>query len=479
MQIAQQTVTKVLIIAFLLIAAFIQANLIMTSAYIAVILSLAALFFMVFINAPVGLLLILIFFFPFSGTGAFKTAMAAIPGFKPLQILSVAVFVVALLNAHNAARLPRAAMLFFGVIIACFTIAILRSIPNLANINALMTENVDLPRYFLSQYFKPLIYFIPALIVVQYVHSTKDIDRVVLTINWSITILSLVIIAFFMLNPNLILDPKSTRTYYADSFGLHTNSIVNYYILGFPFVLTDIFRHKMLQGIVKSLLCAVAIALLFSRSAYFIFIFSILIYLFISRRAKWLPIAMAALMLILLMLPASITERATKGFYSKDRNEISAGRVDDLWLPMIREISDKPGKLFFGNGRYAMVSSEAHKKGLVLQAMHPHNMYLEMVLDSGLMGLIVFLSLFAFLLKKVYSSISTASKSTYKEYQIAVMTSLLCFLLSGLTDRTFFPDEINGYLWISAAMAFVMERHLEQIRSFEKNVVLETKEDTA
>ncbi len=461
MQIAQQTLSKVLIIAFLLIVAFVQANLIMTSAYIAIVLSLAALFFMLFVNAPVGLLLILIFFFPFSGTAAFKTAMAAIPGFKPLQILSAAVFAVALLNTHSAVRLPRAAMVFFAVIIAIFTIAFLRSLPNLSNINYMMAEAVDIPRYFLSQYFKPLIYFIPALIVIQYVHATKDIDRVFLAINWSITLLSLVIIAFFISNRDLILDPRSTRTFYADSFGLHTNSIANYYIIGFPFVLADLFRNKVLIGTIKSLLCAVAVALLFSRSAYFIFLISILIYLFVSKRAKWLPIALGLLMLLILALPASITERATKGFYSKDRNEISAGRVDDIWLPLINEISNQPLALLFGKGRYAMVSSDAHKNKLVLQAMHPHNMYLEMVLDAGLIGLLAFLGLFAYLLHKVYASIAAAGPSSYREYQIAVMTSLICFLLSGVTDRTFFPDEINGYLWICVAMAFVMSRLLE------------------
>jgi O-antigen ligase len=461
MQIAQQTLSRILIFALLLMVGIIQAKLIMISAYIAVVLSMAALFFMLFINAPVGLLMILIFFFPFSGTEVFKTAMAEIPGFKPLQILSAAVFAVALLNVRSAVQQPPPAKLFFASIIAIFTISFLRSVPHLATINPMLTQSLSIPHYFLSQYFKPLIFFIPALVITQYVYTEKDIDRVVATINWSISGLALAIIGFFILDPDLILDPRSTRTFYADSFGMHTNSIANYFIIGMPFVLTDLFRKKVIIGMLKIVVCGIAVGLLFSRSAYFIFVFSILTYLFISKRAKWLPIFLVVILALLISLPERITERATKGFYSMDRNEISAGRVDNIWLPLIKEIADDPKAVMFGQGRYATVSSEAHKKKLIIQAMHPHNMYLEMVMDAGLVGLLLVMGLFAYLLRKVYLCISIAGHDRFREYEIAVMTSLLCFLLSGVTDRTFFPDEINGYLWMTVALAFVLNRHLE------------------
>jgi len=463
MQIAQQTLSKILIFTLLVMVGLVQAKLIMVSAYISVVLSFAALFFMLFIHAPVGLLIILIFFFPFSGTEAFKAAMAGIPGFKPLQILSVAVFAVALINASRAVPLPRPAKLFFASVFILFTIAFLRSIPNLPSINPILSDTLSLPHYVFSHYFKPLIYFIPALIVTQYVYTAKDIDRVVATINWSITILAMVIIGFFFFDRDLILDPSSTRTFYADSFGMHTNSIANYFIIGFPFVLTDLFRRKVLIGIVKIPLCAIAVALLFSRSAYFIFVFSILTYLFVSKRAKWLPIFLAIIMILLVVLPERITERATKGLHSMNRNEISAGRVDNIWLPLLKEISDDPRAVLFGKGRYAMVVSDVHKKKIIIQAMQPHNMYLEMLLDTGLVGLLIIVGLFVYLLRMVYSSIARAGIGRYREFQVATMTSLLCFLLSGITDRTFFPDDINGYLWMTVAMAFVLNRHLEHM----------------
>jgi O-Antigen ligase len=450
-----------LIIALFLIAAAAQAFLVVQSAYIAIILSAAVLFFLLFHNAPVGLLMIMIFIFPFSGTEAFQTAAADIPGFKPLELLAASVLIVALLNIRSAVRPPRTAAVFFGTIILVFTVAFLRSLPHLHSINQLLPESLSVRRYFLSEYFKPLIYFIPAIIISQYVYTTKDIERVVQTINWSITALSLVIIGFFFFNPHLILDPSSTRRFYASSFGLHTNSIANYYIIGFPFVLTDLFRGKLLTGAVKILICAAGIVPLFSRSAYFLFIASFFIYLFISGRRKWLPLLMAAMVAFYFIIPSIVTQRATRGFHTGNRNLIMAGRVDYIWLPLLKEITSNPRTLLLGNGRFAMVSTNAHKEGIILQAMHPHNMYLEMVLDSGLIGLAIILSLFALLLKKAYLGLKMSKKSPFNEYQVAVMTSLVCFLISGLTDRTFFPDEINGYLWIITAMAFVLFRYFE------------------
>jgi hypothetical protein len=44
-------------------------------------------FLMLFFNAPLGLLMIMVFIFPFSGTEAFRAALADIPGFKPLAAL--------------------------------------------------------------------------------------------------------------------------------------------------------------------------------------------------------------------------------------------------------------------------------------------------------------------------------------------------------------------------------------------------------
>jgi len=232
----QRNISTGLILGILLIGALIQANLIMKSAYLAIALSGAVFFLLLFFKAPLGLLMIMVFIFPFSGTEAFRSAMADIPGFKPLQLLSLALMAVALLNLRTAVQPPKSAVIFFAGIIILFTIAIARSLPYLEDINQVQPERLSVLRYILSSYFKPLIYFIPALIITLYVYSTKDIERISQTINWSITILSIVIIGFYLVNPEMVADPRAARGFYASSYQLdrkllHTR--ISFHIDGF------------------------------------------------------------------------------------------------------------------------------------------------------------------------------------------------------------------------------------------------------
>ena len=456
----QRNIGLWVMVAVLMVAAIIQANMILTSTYLAIAMSSAFFFLMLFFNAPLGLLMIMLFIFPFSGTEAFRAALADIPGFKPLQLLSLALMVVALMNLRNAVRPPAAAVFFFLVIIVVFSVTFLRSLPNLDDINQVQTERLSVPRYFLSEYFKHLIYFIPAIIIAHYVYTTRDLDRVARTINWSITLLSVVIIGFYFINADLVMDSRSTRRLYATSFGLHTNSIVNYYILGFPFILAELFKKRSVLVLAKIVLCTIAIALLFSRSAYFLLIASFFIYLYVSKRARWLPILAMIMMASYFIIPDAVIERATKGFQSGDRNEFTAGRVDHIWMPLLKESTSDIKTILFGNGRYAMVSTDAHKRRAIIQAMHPHNMYLEVFLDAGLIGLLIILSLFGYLLLKAYAHLKPAENTPYKEYLTAAITAVVCFLISGLTDRTFFPDEINGYLWVIVGLTLVLCRQI-------------------
>jgi hypothetical protein len=462
----QRNLSTWLFIATLLVAAVVQANMIISSTYMAIAMSAAFFFLMLFFNAPLGLLMIMLFIFPFSGTEAFRAALADIPGFKPLQLLSLALMAVALMNLRNAVRPPAAVVFFFMVIIVVFSITFLRSLPNLDNINQIQTERLSVMRYFLSEYFKHMIYFIPAIIIAHFVYTARDLERVASTINWSITLLSVVIITFYFINADMVQDPRDTRRLYSESFGLHTNSIVNYYILGFPFILAELFRKKSLIPVIKIALCAAAVAFLFSRSAYFLLVASFFIYLYLSKRARWLPVVVLLILASILIIPESVKQRATKGFETGDRNELLAGRVDHIWLPLLEEAAGSdPKTILFGNGRYAMVSTDVHKKRSVIQAMHPHNMYLEAFLDAGLVGLLIMLSLFAYLVVKAYRHLKLAENTPYKEYLIATITAVLCFLISGMTDRTFFPDEINGYLWVIVGLALVLCRQIRVMKA--------------
>ena len=45
------------------------------------------------------------------------------------------------------------------------------------------------------------------------------------------------------------------------------------------------------------------------------------------------------------------------GLSEGDANELSAGRVNYLWIPLLHEISDKSQILLFGMGRYGIAQT--------------------------------------------------------------------------------------------------------------------------
>jgi O-antigen ligase len=94
--------------------------------------------------------------------------------------------------------------------------------------------------------------------------------------------------------------------------------------------------------------------------------------------------------------------------------------------------------------------------------MHPHNTYLELALDGGILGLTVFISFFLLLFKKSLYFQNAMTDSKLKEYQYAVIISMVAYFTAGLTGRTLFPGGKNGFFWIVVGIAVVIIRMLEE-----------------
>jgi O-antigen ligase len=450
------------IFTFLVLNGLVISGLIFKFGILSIFLCLAVAVIAFFYNEPVKILLVLVFIFPFSGTELLSGKLIPIPGFKPLQLFALLSMAIALMNIHKSVEMPPLVILFFGTVIVVFAFSIAHAYFYLDQINAFIADPLTPGRFFLSKFCKPLIFILPALIMTKFIYRRMDLDKIAVAIDWSIMILSVYILFLYLRHGGVSLTSREIREFLWASLGTHTNNLANYYIMGFPFVLARFFQSKTPLSYLKIALAAVGLALLFSRSAYCLFILSIFLYTFISKRIKTVPLVAGLLVAAaLFVVPETVIQRATKGFETQDSNEILAGRIEGLWRPLIEEYAENPKAVIFGRGRYAIVSTKAHQTGSTLQAQHPHNMYLEAVMDMGIIGLVVFLSLFGFLLSRSFAKLAALTDKHVKENLVAAITSLICFLASGLTDRTFFPDDINGYLWIIVAQAFILMRYAD------------------
>jgi len=136
---------------------------------------------------------------------------------------------------------------------------------------------------------------------------------------------------------------------------------------------------------------------------------------------------------------------------------------------------EKPLHLIFGDGRYAVRTLESAIKGLMLPVGHPHNMFIELIIDTGFIGFGIIISFYIFLMKMLFRSVKIDQNPQTKEFKIAIIVSIIAFLISGMTDRSFFPNLENCFLWTILAIGYKLtanqELQTQPTNRFHSNVI--------
>jgi O-antigen ligase len=201
-------------------------------------------------------------------------------------------------------------------------------------------------------------------------------------------------------------------------------------------------------------LVVTALVLTFSRGAFAAFVLVNLVFLVWRRSAKTLIVFGLLASLALLALPSAVYERVLTG-EGQGLNAISAGRVEGLWLPLLPEVMRSP---VYGSGLGSIMWSEAMRVGggaNVLQATHPHNAYLQALLDMGTVGLILLCAYFVHVwrgLRKLGRdpALSPALRGIY----LGAAAGLLAMLFSGVSDGSLAPRPEQAFLWLAIGMMY-------------------------
>ena len=436
-----------------ILSGIILGRLIVDLPYAAIFFTIALIVLFLFLESPLKALSILVFITPFSGTILLRGNLINLPGAKPLMFLALFVVIIAIINHWQSVKMPKYSFIFAILLLSIFSISIIRSLSNLDIINYYIINQggikLSTSKYILTEFVKQLIYFLPFIIIIKFVKKISHLEYLMNILALSLAILSICI----LLN----------KFYIPLDLGKHRNALATFYIVGFPIVFGRYFIKKNIINILSICLIVTAIGFLYCRTAYLTLIVSSIFYLSISKRAKFLPVLIVISIGLSFIISSSIIERASKGLESGDRVEISAGRTDRSWLPLIVEYVKSPKKLLLGNGRFAILSSDAVASGITPNTYkHPHNMYLEQILDAGIFGLIAIMLFFIVLFKKIYKNLSYIQDFKLKEYQYAVIASLISYFLAGITGRSLFPDSKGAFFWIIVGIAVVIIRMVQE-----------------
>lgn len=404
------------------------------------------------LQRPVYSIVLVILAIPFSATKLLDSQLAGVPGMKLTNLLVVAAIGFLLLSKKPYELLKKDRVFIYGLIII-FTIAVLRSTTFIGETyNMIWEDQYSLPKFLLSHLIRPLLIFVPFILIVSFVRSREDVKKIAVATMASIMLLAVVILflyAFF--TPNKA-NFEAVRMGFKGIMGMHGNNLADFFIAVYPMLLAYAVskRHPVFIGGVVVSLCAVGV--LYSRTAYLVVILCTFAFFLVSGRKKILPLILGAALAGYAFVPQTIIQRALTGLGDNNVNDISAGRVSDIWTPLFNEFLAQPQKLIAGAGRYAVMGTNAFKNGLMLQVGHAHSMYFDTLFDSGIIGLGFFLVFFFLFLKRFIKAHPQIRDRAMLDILIGIEISVVSFLIRGVTDSFFFPTLTNAFLWINLGL---------------------------
>jgi O-antigen ligase len=193
--------------------------------------------------------------------------------------------------------------------------------------------------------------------------------------------------------------------------------------------------------------------LTFSRGAFLGFFVVNALFLLWKFNARTLAIALLVAAVALPLTPGAVWERLSLGFGGAgNANAVSAGRIDEIWLPLMPEILSSPP---WGNGLDSIMWSKAMWSGAMYEVTHPHNAYLQAILDMGLGGLALLLAYYAHVARNLRRLGSNAYLSpTLRGLFQGAFAGLVCFLVTGMAGSSLRPTPEFTFLWIAIGMMY-------------------------
>ncbi|HXV61389.1 MAG TPA: O-antigen ligase family protein [Vicinamibacteria bacterium] len=405
---------------------------------------------------PLWALSLLVVLLPFSGTDPFRVNLAGFSGTKLLNLLMVLVVFVSVINWKKGTKLPTYATGLAFAWAAVFSVAVFRSLANLETINYYVLEPLSPSEHILTHLVKPFVYFLPLVIVARFIRTRKDAEFLTTAVTLAVGSLGAFVlyVYFFMAGPGA--EAKVINDNYMSTLGLHRNGLVTFPIIGIPIILARWFRTRDTLSAVCFVLGIASVGTLLSRTGYLSVPIGVVGYLALSKRVRYVPLIAAAIAVVTFFAWSQIAERLNYRLESGDRNAVSAGRIDTLWIPLLEEAAADPEKLFLGNGRFATGASQMAERGAILDVRHPHNMFVELLLDAGVVGFTILMAFLFVVLWKLKQSLQISTDPAMAEHLRGALVALGSYLVAGLTGRSLFPQLGNSFFWIVLGLAIAL-----------------------
>jgi len=199
--------------------------------------------------------------------------------------------------------------------------------------------------------------------------------------------------------------------------------------------------------------------LTFSRGGYLGLALIAVAYMVVFRDPWKLLAALLVLSVAAFFVPDAVVDRVTLGITHGSHQDLSSGRVDELWLPLLPKVLESP---VLGHGLMYVGRSDLVISGRMMKAAQAHNAYLDLLLDVGVIGTLLVL----YFLGTVYRDFRYMAKNDpdplMRGFFQGASVGMLAWLLQAFTDDRLFPNQPQMLFWM--AYGLMLGRHPKMLR---------------
>jgi O-Antigen ligase len=401
---------------------------------------------------------LLVVILPFAETQLVPREVFGVTGLNPvnclLMLTLLSLFVASLFRRGDIlfVHLPRALLVYLAVIALAAYVGT-GSADRAITIPGVI-EPLTVTTYLLQNFAKPMIILIVAWLAAVFARNGNGRPLIwalaVAYVSFFVVIAGYIVIDGISLQ---ILASSRTRGFLGWT-GMHANEVGLMANLGFAILLYAAVATTGPLPRVILFVCAAAAAMMaaltFSRGAFIGLAIILGYYLLTRRRVGQFLLALSIIVGIGLIMPNAFVERATTGFQTADTDAITAGRLDNIWRPLLPTFWEAP---IIGHGLSSTLWATPNLRGTMLPVGHPHSAYLGVLLDLGMVGVAVVAAFFW----SVWELFRYLSKDHIDPQWRGVfeggVVCLMCLAAQGLTDDRFVPTYPQVALWLCYGLA--------------------------
>ena len=415
----------------------------------------------VLLDYRIGAILLLLLV-PVSATSLFPRGLMGVTGLNPVNMLLAATLIAYLAKGrleHPGPLFPRPLAWLFIAPIALAGLLGIRHVDDIhpGFYDLLVINFTNWPGYLRDTMVKPLFTVLAAVLVGAAVAKARKPEPYVTALVVGSALLALVMFSFVIASGVRIgwLASPRARAFF-DQIGTHANELGRVFVTMYALVLFAWWETKSEKAKVALFVAlgifTIGIVLTFSRNAFLGFFLVNGLFLLWRFQAKKLGLAMLGFAAAAALAPNAVYRRLTYGFDTGSADAVSAGRIEGIWGPLVPDVLESP---LFGQGLDSIMWSHAITSGHALFVGHPHNAYLQTLLDMGLVGLALMVAYYFTVWRGFRALGSNAYLSPLmRGFFQGACAALIAFAVAGITGGSLRPQPENVPLWFAIGIMY-------------------------